>query len=283
MAEQDFRTRYGDWALILGASEGLGRAIAHEAAARGFNVALVARRLGPLKIAAEAIAARFGVETKAIALDLAQTDAAERIDEAMGTDAVSFMVYNAAAEPHGRFLDLDLAEHEANVAVNVLTPTRLVHHFGRQMRARGKGGIVLCSSLAGVQGIYSYVSYGAAKAYEMILGEGLWDELRDDGVDACTLMIGSTYTPNFQAGQREKGTIFAETRTPPNLPEGVKAPQLPEDAAAHLFAQLEGDWEPLIYADVQDAQRAAATRDMPRSEMIRRIGLAMRSGFRMED
>ena len=83
----------------------------------------------------------------------------------------------------------------------------------------------------------------------MILGEGLWDELADYGVDATTLMIGSTYTPNFQKGQRAKQTLFAKTRTPENLPDGVPIPQLPEEAAANLFRQLDGPWLPRIYAN----------------------------------
>jgi short-subunit dehydrogenase len=279
---QDYRTRYGAWALILGGSEGLGKAIASEAARRGMNVAIVARRANILDQAAKDIADEFGVETRAICLDLADLDVIAAIDRGMSGEEVSFMIYNAAAEPHGEFLKLEVQEHRYNIQVNVLGPTLLTHHFGRKMVDRGKGGIVLCSSLAANQGIYSYASYGAAKAYEMILGEGLWDEFRDSGVDVCTLMVGSTYTPNFKKTQIRKRSIFAESRTPANVPPGVSIPQLPEAAAAHLFEQLDGKWRPLIYANASDAERSTALKDFSREELIGRIGAAMRTGYRAE-
>jgi short-subunit dehydrogenase len=279
---QDYRTRYGAWALILGGSEGLGRAIASEAARRGMNVAIVARRADLLNATVAEIASEFGVQTRAICLDLADPDVVATIERGMSGDDVSLMVYNAAAEPHGEFLKQDIAEHRYNIAVNVLGPTLLTHHFGRKMAERGRGGIVLCSSLAAYQGIYSYVSYGAAKAYEMILGEGLWDELRDSGVDVCTLMVGSTYTPNFQKTQIRKQSIFAESRTPENVPPGVPIPQLPKDAAAYLFEQIDGDWQPLIYANARDAERATALKHLSRLDLITRMGAAMRSGYRAD-
>ena len=190
------------------------------------------------------------------------------------------MVYNCAAEPEGEFLKQDLSAHLNNIAVNCTAPTVLVHHFGARMVERGKGGIVLCSSLAADQGIYRWASYGAAKAYEMILGEGLWDELSDYGVDATSLMIGSTYTPNFQRGQREKQTPFADSRTPGNLPEGIPIPQSPEEAAETLFRQIDGAWLPRIYANPRDEERAKTLSQMSRAEIVKRMGGAMRTGFR---
>ncbi|TZG24724.1 SDR family NAD(P)-dependent oxidoreductase [Sphingomonas montanisoli] len=276
----DFTERYGEWALVLGASEGLGRAIAAQAAAHGMKVAMVARRPELLRMAAEDIAAEYGVETRAIAADCGDPHIVETIEAALHDVAIGLMIYNCAAEPHGTFLDQDIAEHHYNIAVNCTGPSLLVHHFGRQMVARGRGGIVLCSSLAAEQGIYSYVSYGAAKAYEMILGEGLWDELADHGVDAATLMVGSTYTPNFIKQQRKKGTLFAETRTPANLPEGVPVPQTPEDAASHLFRQMAGQWLPRFFANPRDEVRAGEMKAMSRVELVKRMGDAMRSGYR---
>ena len=278
----DYGKRYGPWALVIGASQGLGKAIAAESARRKLNVAMVARRPAPLAEAARAMEEQFGVRTKTISADLADPDIVAILEKGLEGEEVSFLVYNTAAEPEGEFLKQYLREHINNIAVNVTAPTVIVHHFGRKMAARGKGGIVLCSSLAANQGIYNYVSYGAAKAYEMILGEGLWDEFADYGVDACTLMIGSTYTPNFQEKQKAKNTPFAETRTPGDLPQGVPVPQRPEDAAAHLFRQIDGDWLPLIYANPEDEKRAADMRDMSRVELIRRMSGAMRTGFRAE-
>jgi short-subunit dehydrogenase len=279
MAE-DYRKKYGDWALVLGASEGLGAALASELARRGMNIALVARREPVLTGAARRIEAEFGVATKTIVADMGDPDVVAVLERGLAGAEPAFLVYNCAAEHIGEFMAQDVERHLNNIVVNVTAPTRLVHHFGRRMMGRGKGGIVICSSLAAAQGIYSWVTYGAAKAYEMILGEGLWYELRDHGVGATAFMIGTTYTPNFQRFQKQKGTIFAESRTPENLAPGVPLPQTPEDAAANLFAQLDKEWLPLIYANPADAARAEQMKAMSRVEMITRMGDAMRSGYR---
>ena len=116
----DYAERYGQWALVLGGSEGLGRAIGAELAARGMNVALAARRQGPLDEGAAAIANEYGVETRTLALDLASPDVVDQIEAGMGGEDVSFIAYNAAAEPYGEFVDLEMADHDLNLAVDKL-------------------------------------------------------------------------------------------------------------------------------------------------------------------
>ena len=275
----DYAQRYGSWALVLGGSEGLGRAVACSLAERGMNVALAARRGGPLRDAGAMIADRVGVETKSFQLDLATDNVVEQIEAGMGGAEVSFIVYNAAAEPYGKFIDLDLDDHLVNIAVNVTAPTRIVHHFARKMVKRGKGGIVLCSSLASALGLYTWVSYGAAKAYENILGEGLWYELGLHGVDACTLMIGSTWTESFQRTQKKLGGIFANGREPANLPAGFAIPMLPEDASANLFAQIDKEWVPVVYTDPQDKARSKLAPAMARGDLIRMVAEAQEAWY----
>jgi short-subunit dehydrogenase len=275
----DYTTSYGSWALVLGGSEGLGRAIACELALRGMNVALAARRAQPLRDAAAKITSDYGVQTKIIQIDLSSEDVVSQIEAGMGGEDVSFLVYNAAAEPYGEFLDLDLDEHLVNVAVNITAPTRIVHHFGRKMVEKGNGGVVLCSSLAGAQGLFSWVSYGAAKSYETILGEGLWYELGQHGVGACTLMVGTTWTESLQRTQKKLKGIFANGREPANLPPGMPIPQLPEDAAANLFAQLDKEWLPLIFANPEDEERSKMMASIPRADLIRMAAEAQRNWY----
>lgn len=277
----DYARLYGPWALVLGGSEGLGRAIAALLAARGMNVALAARRQAPLEAAAASIAEAHGVETRTIVLDLADDAVIDQIEQGMKGDDVSFLVYNAAAEPYGAFIDLPIDDHLANIAVNITAPTRIVHHVGRQMAARGRGGIVLCSSLAAAAGLSRWVSYGASKAYGHILGEGLWHELGTRGVDACTLMVGTTWTESFQRTQQRLGGIFANGRAPADLPAGMALPQLPEDAAANLFAQIDREWLPTIFANPDDAARwtrMSAIEGKP--EMIRYAAQAQEDWYR---
>ncbi len=275
----DYVEKYGRWALVLGGSEGLGRAIAHELASRGMSIALAARRKGPLDEAAAAIAADYGVGTRAIPLDLSSDDVVDQIEQGMEGDDVSFIAYNAAAEPYGEFVELDLEEHERNLAVNVVAPTHIVRHFGRGMIDRGRGGIVLCCSLASTNGLYMWVAYGAAKAYLHIMGEGLWYELGQHGVDACSFMIGTTWTDNFQRTQERLGGIYAKGRIPEDLPPEMAIPQLPEEAAGNLFTQLDEEWLPLVYANPVDEKRVKMMQAADKAQLIRMAAQGQRDWY----
>ncbi|MCA9772427.1 MAG: SDR family NAD(P)-dependent oxidoreductase, partial [Myxococcales bacterium] len=160
-----FRAKYGPWALVAGASEGIGEAFAEELGARGLNLTLVARRAGPLEAVARRLADRHGVETRAIAQDLSTDDAPGRLVDAVGDREIGFLVYNAAYSVIGRFLDLDVDVHLKTLATNCRTPLVLTHHFGRQMAARGRGGIVWMSSMSSLQGSAMVGSYAATKAF----------------------------------------------------------------------------------------------------------------------
>jgi NAD(P)-dependent dehydrogenase (short-subunit alcohol dehydrogenase family) len=210
---------------------------------------------------------------------MADPDVIQVLERGLGGVAPGFMIYNCAAEFGGRFLDVDLEKQRTNILVNCWTPVQLAHHFGGKMCAEGRGGVVICSSLAGEQGIYHWASSGTAKAFEMILGEGLWYEFRLKGVDCTSFMIGSNYTPNFQRDQRAKNSIFAETNRPANLPEGVPVPQLPEEAAESLFQQLEGDWKPRTYANPLDEARCKELAKQPREAVINRMSDSQRLGW----
>jgi short-subunit dehydrogenase len=276
----DYKAKYGAWALVIGASEGLGEAIALDLGRRGMNIAMVARGEAKLRAAAERVAQACRVETLAIPADLAAADVLDTLRRGLAGREVGFLVYNCAAEFGGEFLEQELDRHLANIQVNCVAPTIVLHHFGREMVGRGRGGIVVCSSLAAVQGLYAWVTYGASKAYEMILGEGLWYELQHAGVDATAFMIGSTYTPNFQRNQVERATLFARSRTPEGLPPGVEPPQDPVEASAHLFAQIDRGWIPQIYANPKDAEAAQRNAALPRADRIRTMSDPMRASFK---
>lgn len=265
---------------MLGGSEGLGRVIAKELAGRGMNVALAARRQGPLDEAAAEIAKEFGAETKTLSIDLASEDVVAQIEAGMGGEDVSFLAYNAAAKPYGPFLDLDLDEHMRNITVNVTAVTRIVHHFGRGMVVRKRGGIVLCCSLASAASLYLWVAYGAAKAYMHIMGEGLWYELQQHGVDACSFMVGTTWTDNFQRTQERLGGIYAKGRIPDDLPPAMPIPQLPEEATANLFVTLDGEWQPVVYANPEDERNFAAMGAMPKPDLIRMAAEGQKVSYR---
>jgi len=203
--DADFRARYGRWALVCGASEGLGAAFAERLAARGIDVVLVARRAAPLDALAARIQREHGVAARTVAADLAHADALDTLAEATADLEVGALVYSAALSPIGEFLERDAAEHAALLDVNCRAPALLAHRFGRAMAARGRGGIVLLSSLSALQGTALVAHYAASKAYELILAEGLWAELGPRGVDVLACLAGPTDTPTYRAGRPKEG------------------------------------------------------------------------------
>ena len=143
----NFVDRHGPWAVIAGASEGTGRAFAKQIAARGVSCILLARRDAPLLALADEIRAENGVECVVASVDLAASDAFERIRIAVGTREVGLFVSNAGADPYGsRFLDRDIADWLSLAQRNTLVTRQCCHHFAGAMKARGKGGLLLVNS-----------------------------------------------------------------------------------------------------------------------------------------
>jgi len=197
VSDAAFLRRYGPWAVVAGASEGLGAAWAGALAARGLALVLLARRQQALEETAESLRARHRVEVRAIALDLATPALGEELERIAGEVEVGFAVFNAAHAPRGAFLDLGLEDQLRSVDVNCRGPLTLAHVLGRRMAARGRGAVVLMSSLTAFQGSPFLVTYGATKAFNLVLGEGLWFELRARGVDVLACAAGATRTPGF--------------------------------------------------------------------------------------
>lgn len=204
-----FADRYGPWALIAGASEGIGEAFAHALARRGLKLILIARREHELRAAAERVAAAHDVEVHVHAMDLATPDLQTELREAVGAREVGLLVYNAAYSNVGSFLDQPLALALRTIDVNCRGPIIACHTLAPAMRARGRGGIVLMGSMAGMQGSPRIASYAASKAFDLILAESLWGELREHGVDVLACVAGATRTPGFEAvASTSKGPVM---------------------------------------------------------------------------
>lgn len=193
----EFRTRYGPRAAVLGAGQGIGRAFANRIAARGLDLLLVdVDRAALSEVAAETQAA--GVEVACEVIDLGGSDAASRLATAAREHEIGLAVYTAVRSLVGPFLDEEPSRHRAAVDVNCTGVLLACHAFGAAMRERGRGGLVLLSSLAGLQGTGHVAAYSAAKAFDVALAEALWWELGEHGVHVLGLLAGSTDTPGFR-------------------------------------------------------------------------------------
>lgn len=197
----NFSQRYGSWAIVAGASEGLGAEYAKELAARGLNLILIARRGNLLQSFAAQLADQYKVRTKPITLDLVANDAAEHIvQQTMDLD-IGLLVYNAAFSAVGPFLDGSMDDHMREIRTNIHTPFKLVYLLGQHMLARGHGGLVLMSSLSAFQGSAYISTYAATKAFNIVLAESLWEEWRTRGVDVLVCISGAVKTPNYVSSE----------------------------------------------------------------------------------
>ena len=193
-----FRDRYGEWALVAGASEGLGASFAECLAERGLDLVLIARRESLLDDLAAGLRDRYGVEVRPIAMDLARPDLADALAAATADLDLGVFVYNAAFVPVGRFVDADVDALERAVDVNVRAPVVVLHTLLPGLERRGRGAVILMSSLAGLQGTPRVAAYAATKAFNTILAEGLWQELREQGIDVIACCAGAVETPGYQ-------------------------------------------------------------------------------------
>lgn len=186
--------RYGRWALITGASTGIGLEFARQLALEGMNVALVARRGDVLSARAEELSREFGVEAVAITHDLVDEGVVEALFLRLDGKEISLVIMNAGAETTGHFAKVPLDRHIQLQRLNVDVPMRMARLFGQTMIERGRGGLIFVSSLFGYQGIPLVANYAASKAYVLSLGESLNVEMKPFGVDVLVLSPGLTNT-----------------------------------------------------------------------------------------
>lgn len=272
----EFKEKYGPWALVVGASQGLGECFARELASRGLNVAICARTVSKLERVAQAIKADYGVDARIVQADISEEDCGEKIVAAVDDLEVGFVIFNAAIEPGGPFIRIKQEDHIKNIVGNCITPTKVVWPLARKMAARHKGGIYLVSSMAGEGGIANWVSYGAGKSYELILGEGLWYEMREYGVDAGAYVVGTTETPNFKESQEKHGTGLTGEAKAEDL-DHVSVPRTPAFVASYLFDQI--GTGPRLYSHPDDFDNATKMRMMPRADYVNAISYTTNKYF----
>lgn len=192
----DFEHKYGPWAVIAGASEGIGACLAGELAQRGLNLVLIARNGALLDEVAARAREAHGVQTRVLVQDLTDPDVAAQVADATDGLEVGLVIYNAGASDRtAAFLDNEFEYSLKQIKLDCVGPTALVRQFGPAMRERGRGGIVLVASLACVAGSATLAVYSAVKAFQHNFAEGLWAELHPHGVDVCCTPLGMTFTP----------------------------------------------------------------------------------------
>jgi len=190
---------FGNWALVTGASSGLGEEFTRQIAAAGMNVILVARRVERLEKIASEISLAHGVETMVLQQDLTQDDCAEKIAERTAGVTVGLVILNAGDAAMGGFLKRTAEDFTKSIKLNVLSTVQLAHHFLSKMYdKKQRGGLILMSAITGVGGIPYMAEYSAFKAYQTTLGQGLHFELKGANIHVSSLMPGATMTEAFE-------------------------------------------------------------------------------------
>jgi short-subunit dehydrogenase len=191
--KNNFIIKYGNWALITGATSGIGAELTSQIAAKGLNIVLVARKEKDLLEHATAIQERYGVETKIISADLSTAEGIARVKEI--DEEIGLLVIAAGIEVNGAFEKTSLVKELKVVQLNVVATLELTHHFNKEMVKRKKGGILMISSLSGHMPNPYFSNYAGTKAYVLNLGASLYGELKSKGVDVSVLSPGLTNTP----------------------------------------------------------------------------------------
>ncbi len=193
----NFKSRYGPWVVIAGATQGIGEQYSLQIAAKGLNVMLIARGEEGLNSVAQTIREQYPVEVDTLAADLSSADIEQKLQGFVGEREVGLVVYNAIYSHIGEFLEDDLSSKMLSLDVNCRGPLIFVNQLARPMIDRKKGGIILMSSMSGFQGSALVSNYAATKAFNTVLAESLWEEFRHNGVDVLAVVAGATRTPNF--------------------------------------------------------------------------------------
>jgi short-subunit dehydrogenase len=255
VAGESFARKYGPRALVAGGAIGMGAEYCRQLAALGLDLVILDRDAAALEATGNELrSAMQPVDVVTAAVDLGQPADAllEAVRRAIRDLEIGLLVANAAWSPVGPFLDSDLAGLLAAIDINCRAPVVLAHELGARMVARGRGGIVVMSSLAAETGTAQVALYSATKAFDLVLAEGLWYELRDRGVDVVAIRPGSTRTPGWQSTQPPEGDI-----------EGVMEPA---DVVREALAAL--GTTPSITAGAANRKAEELFRSMPRRAVI---------------
>ncbi len=184
------RERYGPWAVVTGASDGIGREFALHLAEAGLHLVLVARRAEVLDALASTLRAAHGIEVDPVAADLSLPAGVTQVLERCEGRQVGLLVASAGFGTSGPFVEAELAEELAMIDVNCRSVAALSHAFGKRFVAQGRGGLVLMSSLLAFQGVAGTANYAATKAWVQTFAEGLRLELSPCGVDVVAAAPG---------------------------------------------------------------------------------------------
>jgi short-subunit dehydrogenase len=234
----DYRTSLGSHALVIGASTTIGEQFARQLAKKGMNVVLVARRQEELERVAADIRREHAVEARVVALDLMEDGAVDRLVAAVSDVEISLLVVNANLHKVNLFDKMDLDTKLRMIRMNTELPVRLVHTLGPPMLERGRGGVILISSLNCLTPLEIDSVFQGTKAFILLFGESLWAEYRRRGVKvAVTLVNGIEGSESYEKKLSPRSRKVAKL---------IGGSMPPERIVASSLMQFERDYPVLV-------------------------------------
>jgi short-subunit dehydrogenase len=195
----ELKKTFGEWAIIAGATEGIGEQFSLQLAKKGMNILLIARKQEGLDKVSKQITDNYpSVKTETLSLDLSDPELTKKVSAFAAGKEIGLVVYNAVYSYIGDFVDDTLESQQLCLDVNCKGPLTFINVFKNQMIQRKRGAILLVSSMSGFQGSAMVSTYAASKAFVTVLAEGLWFELKEHGVHVMACVAGATLTPNFE-------------------------------------------------------------------------------------
>lgn len=191
------KRRFGPWALVTGASSGLGAEFARQLAANGLHLVLVARREKEMALLGGQLHKQYGIEYRVVATDLTQEQALSDIERATEGLEVGLVIGNAGSPLPGLLVNQERSDLFGSIRLKAFTNAGLARLFGEPMVRRGRGGLLLVASIGGLQGVPYLANNAAGEGFVLNLGEALNLEWRDQGVNVSVLMPGPTDTPGL--------------------------------------------------------------------------------------
>jgi hypothetical protein len=193
-ANQMLKAKYGPWALVTGASSGIGEQFARRLGAARLNLLLVARRGDRLQALQAELTRKYRIEVELLSEDLGTVAGLDRVIAVASSHDVGLIVSNAGFGLKGAFNKHDRATVESMFNTNARAPLILLHSLLPRLRARASAGIILTGSQEGEAPFPWSAAYAATKAFLHSLGQGLYGELAGTGVDLLVLAPGATAT-----------------------------------------------------------------------------------------
>ena len=257
--EKFFKQYYGPWALITGASSGIGEQFSHLVASQDINLLLTARRHELLENLKEQLEAKYGINVKIISADLSLESDVDKVIEGVMQEDIGLVISNAGFGLKGGFDEEPLELILSMLKVNAITPLVLAHKLLPILKQRQRAGSIFTGSMEGEAAFPWSSAYAASKAFIHSLGNGLWEEYRKENVDVLVLAPGST-----------------DTNAP--IAQGINRDQLvgimsPNEVASQALHQL--GKKPFLLTGWHNRLFIYILRWLPRSWAIRLSGFGM--------